>query len=167
MGAAAAAVGRQSLQHGLVSAELGTFSGSLAWPICFRSRSVRQVTSEAAFDGLARRWLPVLNACDEQGIGACYEIHPCEDLHDGVRRFGNVSSAGGEHPRCQVLFDPQPWCFGNSFIWSLLIFIKDVIGMFHARMPSLIPPVAGASMVAITPWIDRAGRFRSLGDGSG
>lgn len=56
--------------------ELGTFSGSLAWPYLFPFPQRPAGLIEAAFDELARRWLPVLNACDEQGINLCYEIHP-------------------------------------------------------------------------------------------
>jgi sugar phosphate isomerase/epimerase len=39
---------------------------------------------DEAFDELARRWRPLLDLFDEQGIDVCYEIHPGEDLHDGV-----------------------------------------------------------------------------------
>ncbi|MEZ2402258.1 sugar phosphate isomerase/epimerase family protein, partial [Raoultella planticola] len=86
--------------------ELGTFSGSLAWPYLFPFPQRPAGLIEAAFDELARRWLPVLNACDEQGINLCYEIHPCEDLHDGVT-FEMFHQRVGKHPRCQVLFDPS------------------------------------------------------------
>ena len=39
---------------------------------------------ETAFDELARRWKPILDHADESGVDLCYEIHPGEDLHDGV-----------------------------------------------------------------------------------
>jgi sugar phosphate isomerase/epimerase len=38
---------------------------------------------DAAFDELAKRWEPILNVFEENGIDLCYEIHPGEDLHDG------------------------------------------------------------------------------------
>ena len=62
--------------------DLGTFSGSLAWPYLFPFPQRPEGLIETAFDELARRWMPVLNACEEQGINLCYEIHPSEDLHD-------------------------------------------------------------------------------------
>ena len=39
---------------------------------------------ETAFDELAKRWKPILEAFDEVGVDLAYEIHPGEDLHDGV-----------------------------------------------------------------------------------
>ena len=39
---------------------------------------------EAAFEELGRRWTPILNRFDEAGVDVCYELHPGEDLHDGV-----------------------------------------------------------------------------------
>lgn len=86
--------------------ELGTFSGSLAWPYLFPFPQRPEGLIDTAFDELARRWLPVLNACDEQGINLCYEIHPSEDLHDGVT-FERFLERVGHHPRCRVLFDPS------------------------------------------------------------
>ena len=39
---------------------------------------------EAGFDELAKRWKPILDVYEENGIDLCYEVHPSEDLHDGV-----------------------------------------------------------------------------------
>ena len=36
------------------------------------------------FEELAKRWLPILDVFDENGVDVCYEIHPGEDLHDGI-----------------------------------------------------------------------------------
>ena len=54
---------------------------------------------ETAFDELARRWRPILDIAEECGVDCCYEIHPGEDLHDGVtyemflERCGNHARA--------------------------------------------------------------------------
>jgi sugar phosphate isomerase/epimerase len=59
-----------------------TFSGSLLyvfhpWP----QRPAGLV--EEGFAELAKRWLPILNEFDQNGVDLCYEIHPGEDLFDG------------------------------------------------------------------------------------
>jgi hypothetical protein len=42
---------------------------------------------------LAKRWLPILNEFDQNGVDLCYEIHPGEDLFDG-ETYGNVFKSG-------------------------------------------------------------------------
>ncbi|WP_163571152.1 TIM barrel protein, partial [Klebsiella pneumoniae] len=61
-----------------------TFSGALAWPFLYPFPQRPAGLVEAAFDELAKRWTPILNYLDEQGVDAAYEIHPGEDLHDGI-----------------------------------------------------------------------------------
>ena len=65
------------------SANLGlkahaTFSGALAWPYVYPWPQRPAGLVEAAFDELAARWLPILNAFDKAGVDLCYEIHPGE-----------------------------------------------------------------------------------------
>ncbi len=112
--------------------EMGTFSGSLAWPYLFPFPQRPAGLIETAFDELARRWLPVLNACDEQGINLCYEIHPSEDLHDGVT-FEMFHQRVGGHPRCKVLFDPSHMVLQQLNYLEFIDIYKDVIGMFHVK----------------------------------
>ena len=144
--------------------ELGTFSGSLAWPYLFPFPQRPAGLIEAAFDELARRWLPVLNACDEQGINLCYEIHPCEDLHHGVT-FEMFHQRVGKHPRCQVLFDPSHMVLQQLNYLDFIDIYKDFIGMFHAKDAEFNPDGRQGIYGGYQSWIDRAGRFRSLGDG--
>ena len=61
---------------------------------------------EEAFDELARRWHPILDAFDEAGVDIGFEIHPGEDLHDGVT-FEMFLERVNNHPRCNILFDPS------------------------------------------------------------
>ena len=63
-----------------------TFSGALAWPYVYPWPQRPAGLVEAAFDELARRWTPLLNYADENGVDVCYEVHPGEDLHDGDRK---------------------------------------------------------------------------------
>ncbi|MFT4998875.1 MAG: sugar phosphate isomerase/epimerase, partial [Flavobacteriales bacterium] len=61
-----------------------TFSGALLWHTMYPWPQRPQGLVETGFKELAKRWLPILNAFDEVGVDVCYEIHPGEDLHDGV-----------------------------------------------------------------------------------
>ena len=77
----------QMHQAARASANLGlenhaSFSGALAWPYVYPWPQRPPGLVETAFDELARRWRPILDAFDEAGVNVCYEIHPGEDLHD-------------------------------------------------------------------------------------
>uniref|UniRef100_UPI003A90D905 sugar phosphate isomerase/epimerase family protein n=1 Tax=Enterobacter sp. TaxID=42895 RepID=UPI003A90D905 len=71
-------------QAAVASARLGltahaTFSGSLAWPFFYPWPPHNAQRFEEAFGELARRWRPILDAFDEQGVNVCFELHPGED----------------------------------------------------------------------------------------
>ncbi len=79
----------QLLLAARASANLGlaahvTFSGALAWPYLYPWPQRPAGLIETAFDELAARWRPILEAFDKAGVDLCFEIHPGEDLHDGV-----------------------------------------------------------------------------------
>ena len=83
-----------------------TFSGALAWPYFYPWPQRPQGLVENAFDELAKRWKPILDRFDENGVDLCYEIHPGEDLHDGVT-FEMFLEKVGNHKRCNMLYDPS------------------------------------------------------------
>lgn len=153
---------RASRRLGLT--EMGTFSGSLAWPYLFPFPQRPEGLIETAFDELARRWLPVLDACDEQGVNLCYEIHPSEDLHDGIT-FEMFHERVGAHPRCAILFDPSHFVLQQLNYLDYLDIYKDHIRMFHVKDAEFNPTGRQGIYGGYQSWINRAGRFRSLGDG--
>jgi len=61
-----------------------TFSGALAWPFVYPWPQRPAGLVEDAFEELAKRWKPILDQFDNVGVDVCYEIHPGEDLHDGI-----------------------------------------------------------------------------------
>ena len=61
-----------------------TFSGALLWHTWHPWPQAPKGLVEMGFQELAKRWLPILNVFDENGVDVCYEIHPGEDLHDGI-----------------------------------------------------------------------------------
>src|SRR5947208_1354978 len=93
------------------SANLGvkahaTFSGALAWPYVYPWPQRPQGLIETAFEELAKRWRPILDAFDAAGVDLCFELHPGEDLHDGVT-FDRFLDCLGGHNRCNILYDPS------------------------------------------------------------
>jgi len=82
-----------------------TFSGALAWPYVYPWPQRPAGLVETAFDELGKRWRPILDAFDEVGVDLCYEIHPSEDLHDGVS-FERFLARVNNHRRCKILYDP-------------------------------------------------------------
>ncbi|MCH7383163.1 sugar phosphate isomerase/epimerase [Acinetobacter dispersus] len=144
--------------------DMGTFSGSLAWPYIFPFPQRPHGLIETAFDELARRWLPILNACDEYDVNLCYEIHPGEDLHDGTS-FEMFLERTKYHPRCQILFDPSHFILQQLNYLEYLDIYKDFIRMFHVKDAEFTPTGRQGMYGGYQNWGDRAGRFRSTGDG--
>lgn len=146
--------------------DMGTFSGSFAWPYLFPFPFPQRPAGliDSAFDELAKRWLPILNACDEEGVNLCYEIHPGEDLHDGVT-FEMFLQRVDNHPRCRILFDPSHFVLQQLDYLDYLDIYRDFIRMFHVKDAEFNPTGRQGLYGGYQGWADRAGRFRSVGDG--
>ncbi|CAM3357781.1 sugar phosphate isomerase/epimerase family protein [Halomonas lysinitropha] len=144
--------------------EHGTFSGSLAWPFLYPWPQRPAGLIDSAFDELAKRWRPILDAFDEAGVDLCYEIHPGEDLHDGVT-FEMFLERLGHHPRCNILYDPSHLILQQLDYRGFLDVYADRIKMFHAKDAEFKPSPKQGVYSGYQSWTERAGRFRSLGDG--
>ncbi|RBI67786.1 sugar phosphate isomerase/epimerase [Vreelandella sulfidaeris] len=142
----------------------GTFSGSLAWPFIYPWPQRPAGLVEAAFDELAKRWRPILDAFDEAGVNLCYEIHPGEDLHDGIT-FEMFLERVGNHPRCHILYDPSHLILQQLDYRGFLDVYRDHIQMFHVKDAEFNPSPKQGVYSGYQSWTERAGRFRSLGDG--
>ena len=141
-----------------------TFSGALAWPYLYPWPQRPAGLVESAFDELASRWLPILNAFEEAGVNLCYEIHPGEDLHDGIT-FEMFLERVNNHQRCQMLYDPSHYMLQALDYLQHIDIYHERIKMFHVKDAELNPTGRQGVYGGYQPWIDRAGRFRSLGDG--
>lgn len=141
-----------------------TFSGSLAWPYVYPWPQRPAGLVEAAFDELAKRWIPILNHADDCGVDVCYEIHPGEDLHDGVT-FEMFLERVNNHARCNMLYDPSHYVLQCLDYIDNIDIYKDRIKMFHVKDAEFNPTGRQGVYGGYQSWVDRAGRFRSLGDG--
>ncbi len=141
-----------------------TFSGALAWPYVYPWPQRPAGLIETAFDELARRWLPILDHADECGVDICYEIHPGEDLHDGAT-YEMFLERTGDHARACMLYDPSHYVLQCLDYLDNLDIYKDRIRMFHVKDAEFNPTGRQGVYSGYQSWVDRAGRFRSLGDG--
>ena len=155
-------VAKASKNLGLFAA--GTFSGSLAWPYIYPFPQRPAGLVEEAFDELAKRWTPILNEFENNGIDLCYEIHPGEDLHDGVT-FEMFLDRVNNHSRCNMLYDPSHYVLQHLNYLDLIDIYHETIKMFHVKDAELNPTGKQGVYGGFQSWINRAGRFRSLGDG--
>ena len=142
----------------------GTFSGSLAWPYLYPFPQRPAGLIDEAFAELGRRWLPILNQFDEAGIDLCFELHPAEDLHDGAT-FERFLDAVGSHPRANILFDPSHMLLQQMDYLAFLDIYHDRVRMFHVKDAEFRSNGRCGVYGGYLDWIDRPGRFRSLGDG--
>ncbi len=119
---------------------------------------------EEAFDELARRWTPLLDHADAAGIDLCYEIHPGEDLCDGAT-FEMFLERVGNHPRANMLYDPSHYVLQHLDYLAHIDIYHERIKMFHVKDAELNPTGRQGVYGGFQSWVNRAGRFRSLGDG--
>jgi sugar phosphate isomerase/epimerase len=141
-----------------------TFSGALAWPYFYPWPQRPAGLIEEAFAELALRWRPILDVYAANGIDLAYEIHPGEDLHDGAA-FERFLEAVGGHARAQILYDPSHLVLQRLDYLAFIDIYHDRIKAFHVKDAEFIPNGRSGAYGGYQGWIDRPGRFRSLGDG--
>ncbi len=143
---------------------MATFSGAFVWPYVYPWPQRPAGLVEAAFGELAARWRPILDHAEDCGVDLCYEIHPGEDLHDGIS-YEMFLERTGNHPRACMLYDPSHYVLQCLDYLENIDIYKDRIRMFHVKDAEFNPTGRQGVYGGFQPWINRAGRFRSLGDG--
>ena len=141
-----------------------TFSGALAWPFVYPWPQRPAGMVETAFAELAKRWKPILNAYDEVGCDVCYEIHPGEDLFDGATFERFVEALKG-HKRACINYDPSHFVLQQLDYLDFIDIYHERIKAFHVKDAEFNPTGRQGVYSGYANWVDRAGRFRSLGDG--
>jgi sugar phosphate isomerase/epimerase len=141
-----------------------TFSGNLLWPFLYPYPPRPSGLVEDGFAELARRWRPILNAFDGAGCDLCFELHPGEDLHDGAtfERFLDVLH---QHSRCQILYDPAHLFLQQIDYLDFLDRYRERIQVVHLKDAEFRRNGRTGTYGGYLGWSERAGRFRSLGDG--
>jgi len=141
-----------------------TFSGALLWQTVYPWPQRPKGLVEEGFTELARRWTPILDVFDEHGVDACFEIHPGEDLHDGLT-FERFLDKVNNHPRANILYDPSHFLLQQLNYLEFIDFYHPRIKAFHVKDAEFRPTGKAGVYGGYADWVDRPGRFRSLGDG--
>ncbi len=151
------------------SAKLGlkahaTFSGALAWPYVYPWPQRPAGLVEEAFAELARRWIPILDVFEDNGVQCAFEVHAGEDLHDGATWERFLEAVKG-HNAARLLFDPSHYVLQQLDYLDFIDRYHDRISCFHVKDAEFNPTGRSGVYGGYQSWVDRAGRFRSLGDG--
>lgn len=141
-----------------------TFSGSLLWHTVYPWPQRPAGLVDTGFKELASRWMPILNCFDENGIDLCYEIHPGEDLHDGIT-FERFLEATANHKRVKMLYDPSHLVLQQLDYLAFIDHYHAFIKMFHVKDAEFNTNGKSGIYGGYQDWKNRPGRFRSLGDG--
>ena len=143
---------------------MATFSGALAWPYLYPWPQRAPGLVNTAFDTLAARWRPLLDLADENGVDVCFEIHPGEDLHDGITFEMFLDRVNG-HVRANMVYAPSHYVLQQLDYIQHNDFYHDRIRMFHVKDAEFRPTGRQVVYGGFQSWVNRAGRFRSPGDG--
>jgi sugar phosphate isomerase/epimerase len=140
------------------------FSGSLAFPFLYPWPQRPAGLIEEAFAELGRRWRPILDHYADNGVSYGYEIHPGEDLFDGAT-FEMFLDAVGGHVAAMINYDPSHFVLQCLDYLAFIDIYHERINAFHVKDAEFNPDGRQGVYSGYQPWIKRAGRFRSLGDG--
>jgi sugar phosphate isomerase/epimerase len=140
------------------------FPGALAWPYVYPWPQRPDGLIEEAFAELGRRWRPILDQFAENGVTYGYEIHPGEDVFDGAT-FEMFLDAVGGHVACTINYDPSHFVLQGLDYLQFIDIYHERISAFHVKDAEFNPDGRQGVYSGYQPWINRAGRFRSLGDG--
>jgi sugar phosphate isomerase/epimerase len=141
-----------------------TFPGALVWPYLYPWPQRPAGLVEQGFAELGKRWIPILNAFDESGVDVCYELHPGEDLYDGTT-FEMFLEVTHNHSRACINYDPSHFVLQCLDYVQFIDFYHERIRAFHVKDAEFNPTGKQGVYSGYQSWANRAGRFRSLGDG--
>jgi len=141
-----------------------SFPGALAWPYLYPWPQRPAGLIEAAFDELAKRWKPIFDAFEDADCNVCFELHPGEDLFDGTT-FEMFLDRVNQHPRCCINYDPSHFLLQQLDYLAFIDIYHSRIKALHIKDAEFRPTGRQGVYAGYQPWVDRAGRFRSLGDG--
>jgi sugar phosphate isomerase/epimerase len=141
-----------------------TFSGALLWHTVYPWPQRPPGLVEDGFAELGKRWRPILDSFDEAGVDCCFEIHPGEDLHDGVS-FERFLDAVDAHPRASILYDPSHFILQQLDYLAFIDHYHERIKAFHVKDAEFNPNGRAGVYGGYQDWVERPGRFRSPGDG--
>ena len=79
--------------------------------------------------------------------------------------FERFLDAVGHHPRANILYDPSHFVLQQLDYLAFIDIYHERIKAFHVKDAEFRPNGRQGVYGGYSGWVDRAGRFRSLGDG--
>ena len=141
-----------------------SFTGALAFPYLYPWPQRPAGLIDDAFAELARRWKPILDVYEDHGVDVGYEIHPGEDVFDGITFEMFLEKLGG-HKRCTINYDPSHFVLQQLDYLDFIDIYHERISAYHVKDAEFNPTGRQGVYSGYQNWTERAGRFRSLGDG--
>ncbi len=141
-----------------------TFPGALMWHTVYPWPQRPAGLVEEGFKELARRWRPLLDYAEDMGVDCAYEVHPGEDIHDGAS-YETFLDHVDQHDRAKLLYDPSHFVLQQLDYLDYIDRYHEHIVCFHVKDAEFRPNGRVGVYGGYLPWKERAGRFRSLGDG--
>lgn len=141
-----------------------SFTGSLAFPYLYPWPQRPEGLIEEAFAELGRRWVPILNEYRDNGVTIGFEIHPGEDVFDGAT-YEMFVDATQNHDCALINYDPSHFLLQHMDYLAFIDLYHDRINAFHVKDAEFNPDGRQGVYSGYQSWVNRAGRFRSLGDG--
>mgnify|MGYP006270093663 FL=1 len=144
------------------------FTGSSIWHLLYAFPPIGQDRIDAGFQDFADRWMPILDAFEEQGIRFALEVHPTEIAFD-LATAQRALEAVDHHPAFGFNFDPSHFGYQGADYLGFLDALGDRV--FHVHMKDVWwadqPQPAGV-FGGHLPFgdADRYWDFRSIGRGN-
>jgi sugar phosphate isomerase/epimerase len=139
-------------------------TGGLAWHMAYPWPQRPPGLIGEAFRELARRWKPLLDQARQRGLTFAFEPHPGSDVFDGAT-YERFLEATGNHPAACLNYDPSHFVLQQlDYLAFIQIYGARITG-FHVKDAEFRPTGRAGVYGGYAGWRDRAGRFRSPGDG--
>jgi len=139
-------------------------SGGFAWHMAYPWPQRPEGIIEEAFRELSRRWLPLFDFAQENGIVFTFELHPGSDVFDGAT-FEMLLEYTKNHPAACINYDPSHFVLQQLDYLEFIKLYGDRIKAFHVKDAEFHSSGRMGVYSGYQSWKGRAGRFRSLGDG--
>ncbi|MEX2558681.1 MAG: sugar phosphate isomerase/epimerase family protein [Pirellulales bacterium] len=143
---------------------LPVLSGAFAWHLMYPWPQRPQGIIREAFAELAKRWRPLLDLAVDMGLVFGYELHPGSDVYDGAT-FEMFLDELHDHPAACLNYDPSHFLLQQLDYPEFIAIYGRRIKGFHVKDAEFRSSGRVGVYGGYQPWSQRAGRFRSPGDG--
>jgi len=139
-------------------------SGGFAWHMVYPWPQRPEGIIDEAFKELGSRWRPLLDKARDQGIVITFELHPGSDVYDGAT-YERFLEEVDEHEAACLNYDPSHFVLQQLDYLAFIELYGERIRAFHVKDAEFRATGRVGVYGGYQSWADRAGRFRSLGDG--